>query len=138
MTAKYDISLNRGSNYQLWLQYQNDDGIPVGLTGYNAKLTVSRYVTENVPVLIADTKGLTYGYTGGITTGISGPGGILLNTNFDGGYNIGGMLILIGDTPTKNFNQGKYFYQLDLMIGNGTTYSQRLLQGRVNIEGNSY
>jgi hypothetical protein len=78
-----------------------------------------------------DENGVTYGYTAGFTTGYGGVGGILLNTNFDKTGLTGGILISFDADCTKNLPYGKYFYDVKLLIG--TTYSQRLLEGRVLI-----
>lgn len=133
MTAKYDLSINKDSNFNLWLQYLTDGDTAINLSPYNAQMQIKRYVGANYPVLFADTRGLTYGYTGGFTTGIPGIGGISLNTNYDGSSLVGGININFDYNSTNSISPGKYFYDIKLLIG--TTYSQRLLQGRIDVLG---
>ena len=133
MTAKYDLSINKGSNFDFWLQYLSDGSTAINLAPYTAQLQIKRYRGADYPVLFASTNGLTYGYTGGYTTGIAGIGGISLNTNYDNTSLTGGISIKFDSNSTESISIGKYFYDVKLFIG--TTYSQRLLEGRVSIEG---
>ena len=133
MTAKYDLSINKGSNFQLWLQYLTDGNTAVNLTNYTGEMQIKRYRGEDYPLLFVSTRGLTYGYTGGFTTGIAGIGGMSLNTNYDGSSLTGGINIKFDVNSTDSLYPGKYFYDLRLVIG--TTYAQRLIEGRVSIEG---
>lgn len=132
MTAKYDISINKGSNFDLWIQYLTDGNTGIDLSSYSAEMQIKRYRGADYPVLFVSTNGLTYGYTGGFTTGIGGLGGISLNKKYDSTGLTGGIYITLGPTSTESLPYGKYFYDLDLIIG--TTYSQRLIEGRVSIE----
>jgi hypothetical protein len=133
MTAKYDLSINKGSNFDLWLQYLTDGNTGVNLSPYTAEMQVKRFRGADYPVLFASTSGITYGYTGGYTTGIAGVGGVYLNTNYNGSGITGGIKISIDYTSTDSIPIGKYFYDLKLVIG--TTYSQRLVEGRITVEG---
>jgi len=133
MTAKYDLSINKDSNFNLWIQYLTDGNTAIDLSSYKAEMQIKRYVGANYPILFADTTGVTYGYTGGFTTGIGGIGGISLNTNYDGNYLSGGINISFDYNTTNSITPGKYFYDIKLLIG--TTFSQRLLQGRVDVVG---
>ena len=132
MTAKYDLSINKGSNFDLWIQYLTDNNIGVDLSSYTAEMQIKRYRGADYPLLFASTSGLTYGYTGGFTTGIGGIGGITLNRKYDSTGLSGGIYITLDPNSTEALPYGKYFYDLDLIIG--TTYSQRLIEGRVSIE----
>jgi hypothetical protein len=133
MTAKYDLSINQGSNYNLWLQYLSDGNTAIDLSSYQAKMEIKRYRGDITPLIFASTNGLTYGYTYGYSTGgISGIGGISLNTNYDSSSLTGGIYIKFDANSTNSISYGKYFYDLNLTIG--TTYSQRLLEGRVSVE----
>lgn len=133
MTAKYDLTINKDSNFSLWLQYLTDGNTAVNLNPYTAQMQIKRYRGADYPLLFASTSGLTYGYTGGFTTGILGIGGISLNTNYDNSSLTGGINIKFDQNSTNALPIGKYFYDLKLLIG--TTYAQRLLEGRVTIEG---
>lgn len=131
MTAKYDIEINRGSEFQLWLQYLTDGNTAVNLSPYDAELQIKRYRGGEYPVLFATENGLTYGYTGGFTTGVAGIGGLSLNTNYDGTSTLGGILIKFDYNTTENLSAGKYFYDLKLLVGN--TFAQRLVEGRATV-----
>jgi hypothetical protein len=132
MTAKYDLSLNKNSNFDFWLQYLTDGNTAVNLAPYDAEIQIKKYRGTESPVVFLSKNGLTYGFTGGITTGIAGPGGISLNTNYDKTSLTGGININIGYTVTDSLDAGKYFYDLRLTIG--TTYAQRLLEGRIDVQ----
>lgn len=132
MTAKYDLSIDQGSNFSLWIQYLTDGNTAVNLSPYTAEMQIKRYRGADYPLIFVDTNGLTYGYTGGYTTGIAGIGNINLNKNYDGTSLTGGIAIDIDAEATESLPYGKYFYDLKLIIG--TTYSQRLLQGRVSVD----
>lgn len=132
MTAKYDLSINKGSNFNFWLQYLTDGNTAVNLSSYSAEMQIKKYRGADYPLLFVDTRGLTYGYTGGFTTGIAGIGGISLNTNYDSTSLTGGIGVKFDANSTESLPFGKYFYDLKLNIG--TTYSQRLLEGRIVIE----
>jgi len=132
MTAKYDLSINKDSNFNFWIQYLTDGNTAVNLSPYTAQMQIKRYKGEDYPLVFVSTNGLTYGYTGGFTTGIAGIGGINLNKKYDGTGLTGGIYITLDHNSTEALPYGKYFYDLDLVIG--TTYSQRLIEGRVSIE----
>jgi len=132
MTAKYDLSINKGSNFDLWIQYLTEGNTGVNLTNYTAEMQIKRYRGADYPLLFVSTTGLTYGYTGGFTTGKAGSGSISLNKKYDGTGLTGGIYITLDHNSTEALPYGKYFYDLDLTIG--TTYSQRLVEGRVSIE----
>lgn len=133
MTAKYDLSINKDSNFNLWLQYLTDGNTAVNLAPYTAQMQIKRYRGADYPLLFVSTNGLTYGYTGGFTTGIAGIGNIALNKNYDNSSLTGGINITLDQNSTNSLPIGKYFYDLKLLIG--TTYAQRLIEGRVTIEG---
>jgi hypothetical protein len=133
MTAKYDLSINKSSNFNLWLQYLTDGNTGVDLAPYTAQMQIKKYRGADYPMVFASTSGLTYGYTAGFTTGVAGNGGISLNTNYDRSGITGGININFDPNTTGSMPIGKYFYDIKLFIG--TTYAQRLVEGRVSIEG---
>jgi hypothetical protein len=133
MTAKYDLSINKDSNFNFWIQYLTDGNTAVNLSPYTAQMQIKRYKGEDYPLVFVSTNGLTYGYTGGFTTGIAGIGGISLNTNYDNTSLTGGINIKFDYNTTDSLPIGKYFYDLKLLIG--TTYAQRLIEGRVLVDG---
>ena len=133
MTAKYDLSINKDSNFNFWLQYLTDGNTAINLASYTAQMQIKRYKGADYPLLFVSTGGLTYGYTGGFTTGIAGIGGISLNTNYDKSGLTGGINIELDQNSTNSLPIGKYFYDLKLLVG--TTYAQRLIEGRITVEG---
>ena len=130
MTAKYDLSVNKNSNFDFWAQYLSDGGTGIDLTGYDVKMEIMRYRGDDTPVLLADTKGLTYGYTGGVTTGIRGVGGISMNVYYDLTNITGGMFVKINANTTKQLPYGNHFYDLSIV---GSSITQKLLEGRFRI-----
>lgn len=133
MTAKYDLILNQGSNLDLWLQYLTDGNTAVDLSGYSAKMQVRRAKEYAYPLMFITGSGVTYGYTGGFTTGFSSPGGISLNTNYTGSSITGGIYITAGITATAALPTGRHFYDLELSIG--TTFTTRILEGKLDVIG---
>lgn len=129
MSAQYDLAIDRGSNFDIWLQYLNENDVAVDLLNYSANMQLKRFRGAEFPLLFASKNGLTYGYTGGFTTGIGGIGGISLNTNYNGATMMGGIRISLDHTSTASLSSGKYFYDVKLLIG--TTYAQKLLEGRI-------
>jgi len=135
MTAKYDLTINKGSNFEFWLQYQREDNTPVDLSAYTAALVVKRFKGQEYPILSMNNSGLTYGYSSGNTLGLSGSGNISLNTDYDGTGITGGISVNITANTTKKLTSGSHFYDLNLMIG--ITYSQKLLEGKIFIQDGS-
>ena len=134
MTAKYDLNINRGANYNLFLQYLGTADNAINLSGYSASMQIKRYKDQDYPLVILNTRGITYGYTGGFTTGYSDIGGISLNTNYNGSTGFtGGILIRMGASTTSSFPTGRLLYDVEITLG--TTYTNRLLEGRIDISG---
>jgi len=133
MTAKYDLSINQGSNLDLWIQYLTDGNTAVDLTSYSAQMQIRRAKEYEYPLLWLTESGITYGFTGGITTGIAGIGGISLNTNYDGTSLTGGIYIKSDKLSTTSLPVGRHFYDLELTIG--TTLSNRILEGKIDVIG---
>lgn len=133
MAAKYDIIIDKSSNFNFWLQYLSDGNTAINLAPYNAQMQIKRYRGENFPDIFLTNSGLTYGYTGGFTTGIAGIGGISLNTNYDGTGLTGGIKISMDYITTDSLDPfSKYFYDLRLTIG--TTYAEKIIEGRAIVE----
>ena len=133
MTAKYDLSIDQGSNFDFWLQYLSEGNTAVNLAAYGADMQIRKSKESDYPLLFLSKRGVTYGYTGGFTTGYAGIGGISLNTNYDSTSITGGIYIKIDPTSTASLPTGRYFY--DLLITIGTTFSDRILEGRAEIVG---
>lgn len=132
MTAKYDLTINKGSNFEFWLQYLTEGNTGVNLSPYTSKFQLKKYKGEEIPIIFASKNGVTYGYTGGLTTGYSGLGGISLNTNYDSSLILGGIFVKLDANTTNSLTNFKYFYDLTLNIG--STYSQKILEGVVTVD----
>ena len=130
MTAQYDITINKGSDFNFWFQYLEDDGIGIDLDTYSLEMQIKRYRGAELPLLYATGNGVTYGYTAGVSGGYSGQGSVSKNVSYDNTYLMGGIFINIEGDTTEQLPSGKYFY--DVKIEKNTN-KQRLLEGRISI-----
>ena len=81
MAAKYDLSIHRGTNFNLFMQYLGTADNGITLTGYKASMQMKRYKDAELPLLFVTGSGVTAGYTAGFTSGYTGIGGISLDKN---------------------------------------------------------
>jgi hypothetical protein len=116
--SKYDFSIEQGSSFKLSLVYKDDNGNPVDLTNWCARLTwktntniTQTFSTENIDYSVY--KFIIEPLIGKLT-----------------------LLIPASTTNTLVFNTAKYDLELqsdeDLYVGGGK-YIIRLLYGNVNI-----
>lgn len=49
--STYDILAEQGSNYLTTITYTDDDGDPVNLTGYTARMQVRKFASSPIPFL---------------------------------------------------------------------------------------
>lgn len=130
MSANYDIPAEQGSDFLLHIRYLNEDGTPVDLTNYTAKMQVRRsYEMDGVLASFTSSPfGVTVGNTGGISGGYVG--GITLNCSISGstGYT-GGIFVTAVGAGMANMPIGKFVYDLQLLgvTGGGVV---RLVEGR--------
>ena len=119
-SAYYDINVQQNSTFSFHLEYYDDNGNPINLTGYTARFHVRPNTTSPTKYLEITTSGVTGGgITGewGATGGVAGSGGISLNVGETGGVFTGGMLIIADATTMGNVRAGSWKYSLDLTIG---------------------
>ena len=121
-SAYYDINAQQNSTFNFHLEYYDDNGNPINLSGYTARLHVRPSTGSPVKYLDISTAGVTGGgSTGewsGTTGGVPGSGGIYLNTGETGGAGfVGGMLITADATTMGNVRVGSWKYSLDLTLG---------------------
>jgi hypothetical protein len=135
MAAQYDLNIDQGSNFDFWFQYLTENNIGINLSGYGAEMRVKRYASSTNPEILVNLYGLTYGCTAGPATGFTAIGQIILNTNYNNTSIDGGIKISIGPKATGYLTEGKYFYDIKLTAGTGITFTQKLLEGRVTVEG---
>jgi hypothetical protein len=133
MTAKYDLTLNKGANFNLFLQYLGTADNAITLAGYSASMQIRRYKDADYPLVVLTGRGVTSGYTAGYTSGYAGIGGISLDKNTDGTALTGGIYIQMDWLTTSRLPAGRHLYDLELSIG--TTFVNKILQGRVDIYG---
>jgi hypothetical protein len=133
MAAKYDLNVNKGTNFNLFLQYLGTADNAITLAGYSASMQIRRSKDSEYPIIFMTGRGVTAGYTTGYTSGYTGLGGISLDKNYDGTTLTGGIFIKLGWETTARIPIGRHFYDLELSIGN--TYVNRILEGRVDVSG---
>ena len=136
-SGNYDMNVEQGSTFRLYMLYRDSSGNPIDLSSCNAEMQVRR--SKNSPDLLLHM--FNEGVTGGGSTGswvegasfegIPGVGGITLN-NSSTGSATGGIYITIDATTTSNFPKGSFFYDLEIIQG---SVVDRLLQGRFNVDG---
>jgi hypothetical protein len=133
MAAKYDLTINRGTNFNLFLQYLGTADNAITLAGYCASMQIRRSKNSDYPLLFLTGSGITTGYTAGYTSGYTGIGGISLDKDNTGAALTGGIYIRMGWESTARLPIGRHLYDLELSIGN--TYVNRILEGRVDVSG---
>jgi len=129
-SAYYDINAQQHSTLNFHAEYYDDNGNAVDLTGYTARFHVRPNNDSSKLYLMITTSGVTGGgVTGefGATAGISGSGGIFLNTGETGGVFTGGILITADATTMGYVRGGSWKYSLDLTKGVTT---EELMQGQ--------
>jgi len=129
-SAYYDINAQQHSTLNFHVEYFDENNNPVDLTGYTARLHVRPNSDSSKLYLMATTSGVTSGgATGefGATAGISGSGGIFLNSGETGAVFTGGILITADATTMGYVRVGSWKYSLDLTKGVTT---DELMQGQ--------
>jgi hypothetical protein len=129
-SAYYDINAQQYSTLNIHMEYYDDNGNAVDLTGYTARFHVRPFVDSPKLYLMVTTSGVTGGGVTGefsLTGGISGSGGIFLNHGETGGVFTGGILITVDATTMGYVRGGSWKYSLDLTKGVTT---EELIQGQ--------
>lgn len=132
-SAYYDINAQKHATFQFHVEYFDNNGNAVDLTGYTARFQVRPFVDSGVKYLDISTSGVThggstgeiYGTTAGV--GVSGSGGIFLNKGETGAVFTGGILITADATSMGFVRDGNWKYSLDLTKGATT---DELMYGR--------
>ena len=129
-SAYYDINAQQHSTLNFHVEYYDDNGNAIDLTGYTARFHVRPNNDSSKLYLMITTSGVTSGgSTGefGATTGISGSGGIFLNKGETGSVFTGGILITADATTMGYVRSGSWKYSLDITKGVTT---DELMQGQ--------
>lgn len=131
----YDIPTQRNSTFQFHVEYQDENGNGVNLTGYTARFHVRPDPNSAVKYLEATVSGVTGGgVTGGWTAagaGVSGSGGITLNAGETAGALTGGIRLTVDATTMGYVPYGKWWYSLDITKG---TTTDEILFGRFDVQ----
>lgn len=137
----YNILAEQGANFSLHLQYSDAADLPIDMNQYDARMQVRKSPEKVNPLLFLTNSGLTGGGTAssgefvvGSSGGVSGVGGLSLNTSKTGGSNhIGGILIEIDSETMSNCPYGNHFYDMEISnIATGAV--TRLIQGRFTVD----
>lgn len=131
MAAKYDISINKNTDFELWFQYLTEGNTGINISGWTAEMQIRRSAESSYPILFLTNTGATYGYTGGFTTGVAGAGGISLNSDYATGSLTGGVFITLGNQTTKNLPVGRHFY--DLLFKSTDNKKTKIIYGRADV-----
>lgn len=129
-SAYYDINAQQHSTLNFHVEYYDEQGNAVDLTGYTARFHVRPNNNSSNLYLMITTSGVTSGGSTGefsSTQGISGSGSISLNTGETGAALTGGILITADSTTMGYVRSGSWKYSLDLTKGVTT---DELLQGQ--------
>jgi hypothetical protein len=122
----YDITAQQHSTFDFHLEIHDENGDTINLAGHTARFHVRPNAMSNLLYLNISTSGVTGGgLTGefGSTGGISGTGGILLNTGETGATgSTGGILVSVDKTTMGYVRVGSWKYSIDL--NNGTTETE--------------
>jgi hypothetical protein len=136
-SGNYDIFVEQGTTFTLYMNYKNTGGTAINLSGYTAEMQVRRSAEGTKRLLQVDGNGVTGGgstgeWTPGTTfQGVLGTGGISVNTGTGSGVLTGGIYINVNATTTANLPMGNHVYDLQLVQG---ATVDRILQGRFVVD----
>lgn len=129
-SAYYDINAQQYSTLNFHVEYYDELGNPVDLTGYTARFQVRPNTSTSTLYLNISTSGVTGGGSTGeflATSGVRGTGGIYLNKGETGAAFTGGILIAADATTMGYVRTGSWKYSLDITKGATT---DELMQGQ--------
>lgn len=136
-SGNYDIFVEQGTSFTLYMNYKNTGGSSINLTGYTAEMQVRRSTEATKKILQVTNYGVTGGgstgeWTQGNTfSGAFGTGGISVNSGTGPGVLTGGIYINVDATTTANIPVGNHAYDLQLVQG---ATVDRILQGRFVVD----
>lgn len=129
-SAYYDINAQQYSTLNFHVEYYDENGNAVDLTGYTARFQVRPNTTTSTLYLNISTSGVTGGGSTGeflASSGVRGTGGIYLNKGETGAAFTGGILIAADATTMGYVRTGSWKYSLDITKGVTT---DELMQGQ--------
>ena len=104
--ANYDLYIEQGATFTLQLVWKDDEGTPIDITGYSARMQIRRNYGSEPVISLADGEGLVLGNTAGTIE------------------------ITITDEQTEAITITSGRYDLELEFGGVVT---RLIEGLVDI-----
>ena len=140
-SSVFDIEMEQGETFSLFLTFNDRDGNGVDLSTYDGRMQVRR-THSSEPLLIFATGttaggsvtggGVTGEWTDGNTfAGVGGTGGMSLNVDSSAVVgNTGGILIQIDALTTSLIPSGRHFYDVEV-DSNGTV--TKIVRGRFEV-----
>jgi hypothetical protein len=129
-SAYYDINAQQHSTLNFHVEYYDNNGNPVDMTGYTVRLHVRPNYESTKLYLAVTSSGVTTGGSTGefsSTGGISGSGGVFVNSGETGGVFTGGIRFSADATSMGYVRVGSWKYSIDLIKGVTT---EELMQGQ--------
>ena len=138
MAATYTITHDKGTTFKLYAVYKSSTGGAIDLTGQTASMQIRKSPDDSDIVLFVTNTGVTGGGSTGeftLGSGVTGSGGITLNSNSTGSTTgtTGGIFIRFDATTSSNLPTGRFFYDLEL---NNSGEVSRLIEGRFETKAN--
>ena len=138
MAATYTITHDKGTTFKLYAVYKSSTGGAIDLAGQTASMQIRKSPDDSDIVLFVTNTGVTGGGSTGeftLGSGVTGSGGITLNSNSTGSTTgtTGGILIRFDATTSSNLPTGRFFYDLEL---NNSGEISRLIEGRFETKAN--
>lgn len=119
-SAYYNITAQKDSTFELQMEYQTDENAPIDLSPFSARFHVR-------PSEQSELKYIEVGVGGVTSSGVSGTGGIFLNSGEGGEGFTGGLRILVDADSMGRIPEGSWHYSLELAVGVTT---EEIMQGR--------
>lgn len=119
-SAYYDINAQQHSTFNFHVEYLDNSGNPVDLSGSIVRLQVRPNYESTKLYLAATNSGVTTGGSTGefdSTGGISGSGGVFVNSGETGGAFTGGIRFSVDATSMGYVRAGSWKYSIDLISG---------------------
>ena len=119
-SAYYDINAQQHSTFNFHVEYYDNNGNPVDMSGYTVRMQVRPNYDSSKLYLAITNSGVTSGGASGefsATGGISGSGGVFVNSGETGGVFTGGILFTADATSMGYVRAGSWKYSVDVMKG---------------------
>jgi hypothetical protein len=115
--GKYSFTIEQGSTVEIPLIYKDNQGVPVNLTQYSAKMQIRDSYGSTPPIITLSS-----------SLNLDGTGLDLSNAAS------GGITIYIASCTSSMFNFSEAIYDLDIISGSGDCpIINRILEGKVRL-----